>query len=206
MKRKVLIIVLLLLCSYLQIHADNYKILQMNTNSVKIGTIQCHQGDTFSESEQIYWSNDKQAIKAINVKTKEIRVFTAKSFKDYSAHSVKDYLKNNHLSTRGMVSFSDLEEELSDTIYLYDTLSIESPILIDSLSSYVISYNNKGLIKWRNLMSTDNHFYLCRELFNENDEVEEYHISLYFRRKNVDEDYLITNDLILVLLPLYIED
>ena len=74
MKRKVLIIVLLLLCSYLQIHADNYKILQMNTNSVKIGTIQCHQGDTFSESEQIYWSNDKQAIKAINVKTKEINL------------------------------------------------------------------------------------------------------------------------------------
>ncbi|MBR6979014.1 MAG: hypothetical protein IKH88_04180 [Prevotella sp.] len=206
MKKNAILTVLLLFCAYLQLHADDYKILQMNTNSVKIGTVLCHQGDTFSENEQIFWSDEKQAIKAMNTRTKEVRVFAAKAFKNYKARSVKDYyLKNNHLSTRGgMVSFSDLEEELSDTIYLYDVVSIESPIPIDSLSSYVISYGHEKK-KWRTLMSTDEYFYLCRELFENNEEIKEFKISLYFRNKNIDEDYLITDDLIVVLLPLMID-
>ena len=207
MKKNAILTIVLLLCAYLQLHADDYKILQMNTNSVKIGTVLRHQGDTFSENDQIFWSDEKQAIKAMNTRTKEIRIFAAKDFKNKKVRSVKDYyIKINHMSSRGgIISFTNLAEELSDTLYLYDTIPIESPVKLDSLSSFVISYG-EGEKKWGTLMSTDEYFYLCRELFESKEEIEEFKVSLYFRNKMLEEDYLITDELIVVLLPLQIED
>lgn len=189
------------------IMADDYKIMQMNTSSVRIGNVQCKQGDTFSDEDQIVWSSDKQAMKAMNLRTKQIKLFAAKVFSNIKAKSVKDYyLKNNHLSTRGsVVSFSDLAEELSDTIYLYDVVEIESPVKIDSLSSYLISYELNGERKWRALMSTDSYFYLCRELFNGVDDQTEYTLTLYFRKKGM-EDYMISDEIVVRLLPLEINN
>ena len=131
MKKAFLVLSALLLSTTLL--ADNYKILQMNAQSVKIGNKQYKTGDVFPDSEPISWASDKQAIKAMNLNTKQIKLFAAKVFKNIEAKSIKDYfLKNSHLSTRGgIVSFSDLREELSDTIYLYDTMQIESPVKID---------------------------------------------------------------------------
>lgn len=201
MKKAVLVFSALLLSTTLL--ADNYKILQMNMQSVQIGNKQYKTGDVFPDSDPISWDNDKQAIKAMNLNTKQIKLFAAKVFKDIEAKSIKDYfLKNSHLSTRGgIVSFSDLREELSDTIYLYDTMQIESPVKIDSVSSYYISYEQNGVKKWCTLMSTDKYFFLNRELFGENIDGGEYIITLFFRKKRM-EDFLISNDIEIILLPL----
>lgn len=195
------------LCLSSALFADDYKILQMNTPSVKIGKQICKVGDTFPDADPILWSNDKQAIKAMNLTSKQIKLFAAKVFKDIEAKSIKDYyLKNSHLSTRGsIVSFSDLAEELSDTIYLYDTVQIESPIKIDSLSSYLISYEQNGEMKWRTLASTEKYFFLCRELFEENDGQAEYTLTLYFRKKGFD-DYIVSDDVNVILLPIHIDE
>lgn len=195
------------LCLSLASLADNYKILQMNTPSVMIGKQMCKVGDTFPDADPILWSSDKQAIKAMNLTSKQIKLFAAKVFKDVEAKSIKDYyLKNSHLSTRGsMVSFSDLAEELSDTIYLYDTMQIESPVKIDSISSYIISYAHNGEKKWRTLASTNKYFFLCRELFEENDDQTKYVLKLYFRKKGF-EDYIVSEDIILVLLPSFTDN
>lgn len=195
------------LCLSMTSLADNYKILQMNTPSVMIGKQMCKVGDTFPDADPIMWSNDKQAIKAMNLKSKQIKLFAAKVFKDIEAKSIKEYyLKNSHLSTRGgVVSFSDLAEELSDTIYLYDTVQIESPVKIDSISSYLISYVQNGEMKWRTLASTDKYFILCRELFEENDGQAEYTLTLYFRKKGFD-DYIVSDDVNVILLPIHIDE
>ena len=195
------------LCLSMTSLADNYKILQMNSPSVMIGKQMCKVGDTFPDADPIMWSNDKQAIKAMNLTSKQIKLFAAKVFKDIEAKSIKDYyLKNSHLSTRGgVVSFSDLAEELSDTTYLYDTMQIESPVKIDSISSYLISYVQNGEKKWRTLASTDKYFFLCRELFEEIDSQAEYTLTLYFRKKGF-EDYMISDDIVVVLLPLSINE
>lgn len=199
-------LVLLALCLSMALLADNYKILQMNTPSVKIGNKLYKTGDVFPDSDPISWANDKQAIKAMNLSTKQIKLFAAKVFKDIEAKSIKDYfLKNSHLSTRGgVVTFSDLTEELSDTIYLYESVQIESPVKIDSISSYLISYEQNGIKKWRTLMSTDMYFYISRELFGENIDGGKYTLTLYFRKKGM-EDFVITSNAIVVLLPLNID-
>ncbi len=205
MKKAVL--VLSALCLSMTLIADNYKILQMNTQSVKIGNKQYKTGDIFPDSDPISWANDKQAIRTMNLNTKQIKLFAAKVFKDIEAKSIKDYfLKNSHLSTRGgVVTFSDLTEELSDTIYLYESVQIESPVKIDSISSYLISYELNGEKVWRTLMSTDKYFYICRELFGENIDGGKYTLTLYFRKKGM-EDFLISNDIEIVLLPLNVDE
>ena len=204
---KKLALIISAMCFSITSLADNYKILQINTSSVKIGKQICKIGDVFPDAEPILWSNDKQAMKAMNLKTKQIKLFAAKVFQNMEAKSIKDYyLKNNHLSTRGGINtFSDLAEELSDTIYLYDVMQVESPVKIDSLSSYLISYVQNGEKKWRTLMSTDEHFFFSRELFGEVIDSNEFTITLYFRKKGL-EDYLISEDIIVVLLPLNISE
>ena len=205
MKKAFLVLSALLLSTTLL--ADNYKILQMNAQSVKIGNKQYKTGDVFPDSEPISWASDKQAIKAMNLNTKQIKLFAAKVFKDIEAQSIKDYfLKNSHLSTRGgIASFSDLREELSDTIYLYDTMQIESPVKLDSLSSYLISYVQDGEKKWRTLMSRDKYFFFSRELFGEDIDGGEYTLTLYFRKNGMD-DFLISDDIKIVLFPLDVDE
>lgn len=197
--KKSLFILLISVC--IPCCADNYKILQMNTSSLQIGNVLCKQGDTFSDESPILWTSDKQAIKGMNLQTKQIRMFVSKDFKDAKAKSIKEYfLKSNHLSTRGgAISFSDLAEELSETQYILGTLPIESPVPLDSLSSYVISYVDNGIKKWCTLMSTESMFFLNRELFNEESQ-NEYTLSLFYRRRGCD-DYLITDGLHVILLP-----
>lgn len=199
---KKLALIISAICFSISSMADNFKILQMNTPSVKIGNQICKAGDVFPDTEPISWSNDKQAIKAMNLKTKQIKLFAAKIFHNLEAKSIKDYyLKNNHLSSRGGINtFSDLAEELSDTIYLYDVVQIESPVKLDSLSSYLISYVQNGEKKWRTLMSTDKYFFFNRELFGEDIDCSEYTLTLYFRKKGMD-DYLISNNIVVVILP-----
>lgn len=198
---------LLFFCFSLQAIADDYKIIQMNSSSVKIGNVQCKIGDIFSDEDQIYWSNEKQVIKTMNLRSKQIRIFVAKTFTSSNSKSIKDYfLKNNHLSTRGgATSFSDLADELQETVYLYDLVAIDSPVELDSHSCYVISYGDE-VKRWATLMSKDSTFYLSRELFDEADSKEEYTLSLYFRRKDLAKDYLVTDELHVVLLPLQLNE
>lgn len=202
--KKILFVLLLVLC--LPVYADDYRILQMNSNSIQIGNSIRKQGDLFSDSDIIVWSNDNQAIKAMHLKTKQVKLFVAKTFKKANAKNIKQYfLKSMNLSTRGeLASFDDLKEVLSDTIYILDITPIESPVIIDSHSSYVISYSDHEQ-KWRNLMSTEDTFYLSRELFDKTQNLQIYTLSLYYRTRG-KEDYLITNELNVVILPQQVEE
>lgn len=200
MKR--LILSSILICSCLSLQADNYKILQLNTNEILIGKAKCKQGDTFSDKDIIVWSSDLQAFKAMNLRTKQIKLFACRAFKKVKAKNIKEYfVKRNNLSTRGVLDFSVLAKELSDTLYVLDNVAIQSPVTIDPFSSYVISYD-KGK-KWKKLMSTKDCFFINRELFDEENLQKTYTLSLFYREKNKD-NYLITDKLNIVILPLRI--
>ena len=147
--------------------ANNYKILQMNTPSVKIGNQLCKKGDIFSDEEEIFWHNDKQAFKAQNMETKEIRLFVGQDFKSKSSKSIKYYyLKTAHLSTRGsIIALSDLAEALPDTLYLCDSITIESPVGMNSDYYYFLKYkkmitgSQDACLTCRSTMAVD-----CRRL------------------------------------------
>ena len=139
--RKAYVLTLVLLFT-LVIFADDYKILQLNTSYVKIGNRNCTKGDVFSDESVIFWEKDKQAFKAQNLNTKEIRLFAEPEFRAKGSKTIKDYyVKTNRLSARGK-GFSILDE-MPDTIYLCDSIVLEMPVLVDSIHYCYISYNDK---------------------------------------------------------------
>ena len=97
------------------VSATSYKILYMNTQSVKIGNKVLKVGDSFSDKdlESIEWVSDKQVLKARNEVTKRTRIFTKWNVKGVESPSLKDYLtKRKSLMTRSISRTA----ELLDTI------------------------------------------------------------------------------------------
>ena len=122
--RKILFIILLL--ASLSLYAEDFKILYLNTESVKIGSTVRKIGDTFKDNEVIHWKKDKrQAMKVLSLDTKKQYVMVSEDFKQRKMKSVKDYLeKNNRLSTRGLGSLSTVSSQIGDKIYWLESASV----------------------------------------------------------------------------------
>lgn len=193
----------------LTLFADNYKIIQMNTPSVKIGSREYRKGDVFSDDSIIIWSKEKQAIKAQNLQTKEIHLFTEPDFRTKKINTIKEYyIKKNHLSARATgLSLGDLSEQLNDTFYLLDTIRIESPIPLDSTRNYYIRYSQSNQLFEKTLPTIENYFLIVRSVFNTTDSLSdnELNAELFFRSQQVADDYLLTDSMKIVFLSLDIE-
>ena len=77
--RKILLYALLLASVSLQ--AEDFKILFINTESIKIGKNTCVAGDVFSGGDKILWKDRKQAMKVISLETKKQYVLVSEDFK-----------------------------------------------------------------------------------------------------------------------------
>ena len=202
---KKLIPVLLVMGFVTTMLADNYKILLMNTMTIKIGTRVYKKGDTFSDDSIIFWEKDKQALKAQNLRTKEIRLFAEPEFKAKGCKTIKDYyVKNNHLSTRitGQ-TLGDIAEGLAEegTIYLLDTIFIESPMPVDSTRYFYISYSNEGRTEKKVLKKEEDQLIIDRSLFPITEGLSVMTISMLYYYKGIDDDYLLTDSMRVVLIP-----
>lgn len=122
--RKILFLILLL--DSLSLYAEDFKILYLNTESVKIGRTVRKIGDTFKDNEVIHWKKDKrQAMKVLSLDTKKHYVMVSEDFKQRKMKSAKDYLeKNNRLSTRGLGSLSTVSSQIGDKIYWLESASV----------------------------------------------------------------------------------
>ena len=99
--------ILLAICISASAAAQDFKILFVNTGTVKIGGKELSAGDVFNQTDNIQWSNDKQAIKALSLSDNKQYIFVSEDFKERKLKSAKDYLvKTNRLSTRGSGSSS----------------------------------------------------------------------------------------------------
>ena len=183
--------------------ADNYKILQMNTSTIKIGERKCKKGDTFSDNSIIYWSNSKQAIKAMNIKTKEIRLFTQLELQSKNSKTIADFLiKNNRASSRkGVVT---VKEKLSDIFYLSDT--IISPCMVNKTKNHYIRYQYKGDIIRKDLSVINGYFIIDKTMFPKDSDCDEFKISVFRTETGKEEDYCYTNEMIVVMIPEWIDE
>lgn len=183
--------------------ADNYKILLMNTKTIKIGTRVYKKGDTFSDDSIIFWEKDKQALKAQNLTTKEIRLFAEPEFKAKGCKTIKDYyIKNNRLSSRDAgLTLSDMAKGLTGTFYLLDTIYIESPMPVDSTRYFYISYSNEGRTEKKVLKMEEDQLIIDRSLFPIKEGFSEITLSMLYYYKGIDEDYLLSDSMKVVLIP-----
>lgn len=114
--RKILLLLLLLFS--VPSRAEDFKILFVNTESIKIGRKSCVVGDVFSDSEKIYWKDAKQAMKVISLDSHKQYIFVKEDFKHRKMKSAKDFIvKNNRLSTRGSGSLTSVRAQIGDMIY-----------------------------------------------------------------------------------------
>lgn len=182
--------------------SEKYKILQMNTATVKIGKRICKQGDKFSDTSVIYWSKEKQAIKAQNIKTKEIRWFTQSEFQSKNCKTITDYfVKNKRASSRD--GLGSIKEMFHDTFYLSDTITFS----LYKKRSYYIKYQYKGECIRKDLPFIKECFIIDKSMFPKDNDCNEYRISVFRTEENKEEeDYCYTDEMIVVLIPEWIEE
>lgn len=203
---KKLFYLMLLLVSVASMYADNYKILWMNTQNIKIGGRVCGVDSVFSDLSGIMWSKSGQAIKAQNLKTKEIAIFVEPEFKKHNSKSIVDYyIKTNHMSTRSTPPTEDeLKAQLSNTFYMLEEICIKGHAPIDSNQYYVIKYEKDGNMIEKMLTANRDSFVIPRSLFASNDgeDKKEVRLSVYFRDSQAEENLLLTDSMIIQILPL----
>lgn len=208
MKKMFFIMMALLIA--LIVFADDYKILYMNTSSVKIGNRECRKGDLFSSDSIIVWTKERQAIKAQNLRNKEIFLFTERAFKSNNSMTmtIREYLfKTKHMSARATgLSLSELSELLNDTFDLLDTIRFESPVPMDSTRSYYIQYIKNDSTIEKKLPTEQDVIILSRTIFENCDSIEERNVRILFRSKSINEDYILTDSMRIVLVPFNIDN
>ncbi len=100
--------------------ADTYRILFLNTESIKINGNNLTVGCTFNSNDNITWNNESQAVKVMNLTSNKIMVLTSKDFTNRNSHSIDSYLiYTEHLSTRDAKNGYN-----SSTMYMLDEISI----------------------------------------------------------------------------------
>ena len=121
--RKLLILLLLGLAA--PVMAQDFKILFVNTETIRIGGKDLSRGDLFSETDKVEWASDKQAMKVLSLADKKQYILSSEMFKKEKTKSAKDYLvRTNRLSTRGTGSLSMVRRQLGETLQVLDTTCV----------------------------------------------------------------------------------
>lgn len=137
------------------LQAENYRILYVNTDSVRIGGRMLSAGDIFKETEDIQWTEDLQSIKVIGTDSRQILVLVAKEMEGKNKKSVFDYLMPVNAMSMAYRSeifsiiFGDTDttppipntEYSHSSRYLLDTLFL--PVLPDNEGGrYIMEYRH----------------------------------------------------------------
>ena len=139
-------LLILTLFASVSVYAEDFKILFVNSESIKIGKAVRKAGDTFSDTERIYWKDGKQAMKVISLETKKQYVLVSEDFKKKKMKSAKDFiLKNHRLSTRGLGRLSDVGDQIGDYLYWFDPTLISIDYELDEGEYFFLRIEEKDL-------------------------------------------------------------
>lgn len=142
--RKIIFILLLFLS--VSTRAEDFKILFLNTESIKIGLSQKKVGDVFTDGEKIYWKDGKQAMKVLALESKKQYVFVSEDFKQRKMKSAKDYVvKSNRLSTRGIDDLASVAASIGDRLYWIDPVLLYIDFEPEEGESFVLKYDDKNI-------------------------------------------------------------
>ena len=191
--------ILLAICISASAAAQDFKILFVNTGTVKIGGKELSAGDVFNQTDNIQWSNDKQAIKALSLADNKQYIFVSEDFKERKLKSAKDYLvKTNRLSTRGSGSLSSVGRKLSDTIYAMDATMVPIDYVPDTSEYFFVTNQGERHV----LAYEDRCIVLSPEVWANNDVAV---VDLFYHYANGDEE-CIKEGIQIIPLPKELKD
>ena len=192
---RIFLLILSLLAS-VSMCAEDFKILFLNTESIKIGKTVRSVGDTFSDSEKIYWKDGKQAMKVISLETKKQYVLVSEDFKQRRIKSAKDYVvKNYRLSTRGDGGLSTVGAQVGDRVYWFDPIQIAIDYEPEDGEFFFLRLDGKDLP----LEMTEGQLVLDSKIWGDT-EIQPIEPDLYFHYKD-GEDELVSQGILIIPLP-----
>lgn len=144
MKKKAIILTLLMVGLSL---SAQYKIIRMNTPFIKINGKKLHNGDVFEDPSSIEWTQDRQAIKILDLKSGTQKIIVAKEYLKSKASSINSFLHGTkQLSSREGESDNivSLRTKMTGDFCLADTLSFVTSYPTNDNQFFYISYVYKN--------------------------------------------------------------
>lgn len=134
--------------------ATNYKILYLNSNKVSINGKPAKVGAVFNEKSTIRWTEDRQAIKAIDMATNKRYLFVAKISEGAEQTAFDILTRNKRLSTHDDATevnskIEKLKMNIDNEYDLMDSIELPTDLKIDD-SHYFLGtyqYGDTKLIK-----------------------------------------------------------
>ena len=187
---------------------DKYRILFLNTETVMVDNRLLHVGDTLSDSQQIHWSCERQAMKVANLRTHGQRVLVANKDMLRKPCTLSAMLSSvRSLSTRDgqILTIYHLHEALGGEIVLADSVKHEVAFPVDAAHYFFISYRYQGEIIYKMLPQMPGYFVIDRSIFFiDGKAIEPFStiVSIYYQ--DGDERRLVAEDCSLVVVPLFL--
>lgn len=142
----IVIYALLFICSTMSIYAD-YRIVFLNTPTIRINGKELRLNDTFNPEASVEWRSDRQAMKIVDTSTGEQRLLVASQYRKSKSTSVSDFIAGvKHLSSRGNgpQTISSLRIILNNHFFYTDSIRVESQIPTDDKRFFYVSYFYNG--------------------------------------------------------------
>ena len=131
---------LLLILVSVNVKAQDFKILFLNTETIRIGGNDLRQGYTFNSTDQIKWSDAKQAMKVLSLTDSKQFILVSRDFEQKKLKSLKEYLvQTNRFSTRGLGHLSSVERQIGETLYVCDTTRVAINYVPDESEYFFLS-------------------------------------------------------------------
>ena len=208
-RKRIILIAIFLMDICLNISSqEGYKILFLNTETIKVGQRELHVGDTLQDNEPIYWSNESQAMKVINLKNHKQRVIPADMELLQNKLSLSDILSDIHtLAVRDgqIMTIFQLRNDIGDEILLADTVQLDVNIPIDDEHYFFVAYHNGSELIYKKLPQKEKQFIIDRSLFIvDGVSVEPFSTSIRIYYQNGDSRELVSDECKLIVIPLKI--
>lgn len=181
----------------LNICAESFKILSLNSKKIFIGKKQAKPGLIFTDKDIIKWNNNNEKMNVRDLSThKSFSIYPSQFEKDQPSN-IHQLIVNKKLSTRGFGNNVDLLEIpliMLDTVYLPTGNQYNRPTY-----DYIALKNDDNLIGPLEKCDNGNFIVLPRKIF-ENFDNEEIIFSII--ENDGENTYILYEDLIMQFIPI----
>lgn len=165
--KSILLLQLLLLTI---VQAGNYKVLYLNSHKISINGKSVKVGDVFTDKDIIKWTEDRQAMKVIDVETNKRYLFVAKLANGTEQTPYDILTRNKHLSTHddGVDTKNDilkLKMSIANEYDLMDSIELPTDLKVDSLHYFVVTYQYGDTKLAKRLKHKDNNIIIDKSIF-----------------------------------------
>ena len=194
----------------LSTYAD-YRIVFLNTPTIKINGKSLKVNDVFHPSAYVEWTSPKQAMKIVDTASGEQRLLIASQYQKSKAKNIQSYISGvRHLSSRGIGASNivALRATLSDHFFFTDSLKIETDFPTDNHRFFYISYTYNGKEINKMIPNSNGSFTISQDIFTiDGKPIPPFDttLSVFYIDKTTGKVTLITEDMAITLIPDHLE-